>query len=123
MDIVERLYKRRYFSDNIMTARTPADEELIDSMRKERIEAAAEITRLRAELSTIRAETWREVIEAAAKWHDGQIAELEQQIERNNEYMIRSGHHNQSANEYCKDEITRHRLAAAAIRALPEPKP
>jgi len=70
-----------------------------------------------AAFSTIRSETWREAIEAAARWHDEQAARAKavyDDLDRYAEYtQWRSA----------KDTNDRHRYCAASIRALSEPKP
>lgn len=60
------------------------------------------------------------VYERAAVWHDKEIVETEQQIERNNEYCRRMGWPpaESAANHFCRDVIQHHLSSAYAIRAL-----
>ncbi len=76
-DIVERLLDKHFFSDGMMAARSEADADLIDKYRAERRDAAAEITKLRAERDATardmrerckaavmyRAEVWKNAVE------------------------------------------------------------
>lgn len=67
---------------------------------------------------------WNEAIEEAAKWHDAQIVELDEQIARNDEYcrsIGKAGGMASEANRACWAHQDHHRLSAAAIRALTPP--
>jgi hypothetical protein len=46
-DLVERLRQVRFFSDGLISMRTPEDCDIIEQMRSERKEAADEIEKLR----------------------------------------------------------------------------
>lgn len=66
-------------------------------------------------LSTAR----QDALEEAAKWHDGEIAKLELQIQHNKDYSNRIGEsENSIANEFCGHAISAHRTAAYQFRAL-----
>jgi hypothetical protein len=52
-DIAFRLRIVHYFSDDVMAARLPQDQMVIDIMRAERKEAAVEIMRLRNQLLSL----------------------------------------------------------------------
>ncbi len=62
-------------------------------------------------------------MERAAALHDAEIVKLEAQIEENNAYLRRrhgeagAYAHASEANDYCRTQITVHRVSAADIRA------
>jgi hypothetical protein len=60
--------------------------------------------------------------EAAAGWHDAQIAQLQKQIAWNDERSARLGLSAWRGNAVCNDAIAVHREAAKAIRAIPLPE-
>jgi len=61
-------------------------------------------------------------LEAAAKWHDAEIARLEAQIAENKKYMLIVGKSERSdANDFCEGAILIHRISASTIRALITP--
>lgn len=64
------------------------------------------------------ARSYAEGVEDAAKWHEAEIAQLEQQIIENNEYAERRPEGVGGANAYCRAKITTHRFSIEAIRAL-----
>ena len=59
--------------------------------------------------------------EAAAKYHDDSIAELNEQIALNDAYKQRSGSQDNGANKLCRRSIYEHQLDAAQIRSIPIP--
>lgn len=73
---------------------------------------------IRSALVSPPARSYAEGVEDAAKWHESEIAQLEQQIIENNEYAERRPEGVGGANAYCRDKITTHRFSIEAIRAL-----
>ena len=66
------------------------------------------------------AAAWNDAIEAAAAWHQGEIARLKEQVSENNAYLARVGaaSYDSDANRYCIDQISAHEQSVSAIRAL-----
>lgn len=66
------------------------------------------------------AAAWNDAIEAAAAWHQSEIARLKEQVSENNAYLARVGaaSYDSDANRYCIDQINAHQQSVAAIRAL-----
>ncbi len=65
----------------------------------------------------------RSMREEAAKWHDDKVVHLEEKIKENNLYGKQKPSEWESvhaANADCRAHQSHHRLAAAAIRAIPE---
>lgn len=100
-------------------------------------EAMAEIERLRAKNERLQrlfthavenldvclhhlSEARNKALDEAAAWHDTKAHEYTNQIAENDAYIARSGRLSSAsrANEYCDDQRSTHRRAAAAIRAL-----
>lgn len=73
-------------------------------------EHAVELARLRSSLATAR--------EDMVKWHEGEIAKMETQIEENLAYANRSGAVVGAANDLCARTIMAHKSSIDAIRAL-----
>jgi hypothetical protein len=78
-------------------------------------------------VSSAKAETdriWNEAVEACAKWHEEEIARLDQQIAKNNEYCRQNGEPGglySEANRFCAASQNQHRLSAKDVRALRRP--
>ena len=80
----------------------------------------AEVERLTRELSEARAAGRAEGMEEAARYHDLQIADLEDKISENTAYCEKHGINISSANNYCRKLQFFNRLSAADIRAAKE---
>lgn len=76
-----------------------------------------EIENLRRDIETARREALEEVLE----YYDSEIKLLEEQIERNYDYMKKMGYHDEESNSLCRSKIRRHQMEASRIRALIQP--
>lgn len=111
-----RAYEALLEDHKALRERAEAADSLITELRHRYAVGQVAITEARR----AEAAAWNDAIEAAAEWHQSEIARLKEQVSENNAYLARVGaaSYDSDANRYCIDQISAHEQSVAAIRAL-----